>query len=94
MDKYHIDLEFTVDFNRHKVEAFYPIGNNGYCEKNFFILTSNPAGDHTNYLCQCACNGWCTSGHRTAQEAVDEYRAMCSRYQDEKRSVRLWDMPI
>lgn len=94
MDKYRINLEFVIDLNRYKIEAFYPIANNGCCEKDFFILTSNKSTGGINYSCQCACNGWCTNGHATAQAAIDEYRAMCKLHEAEKRGIRKWDMPI
>lgn len=89
MDSYRIGFEFFVNLNHFSIEAFYPIRNNGCCDKDFFILTSNPTGEgRINYSCQCGCGGWCTNGHATAQEAVDEYRAMCSRYQAQKRGAR------
>lgn len=75
--EYHIAAPY-------KVEAFYPINNNACCEKTFFMLTTNLRADgSTNYSCQCGCGMWCTNGHNTAQEAIDEYRTMCARYKKE-----------
>lgn len=78
-------LEYSIK-KPFKIEAFYPINNNGCCNKTFFILTTNPTEDgSTNYSCQCGCGMWCTTGHKTAQEAIDDYRTMCARYEQEVR---------
>ena len=86
-----MDYSITIDFHLNKifrVVAFYPISNNGCCDKKFFILTANEADNWKsgiNYSCQCACGGWCTNGHETEQEAVEEYRKMCNDYQKRRK---------
>jgi hypothetical protein len=57
------------------------IENNGCCEKNYFVLTSNKIpGEGINYSCQCGCGGWCTTGHRKKEDAINDYIEMCKRY--------------
>ena len=74
---------YTITFNYHlhgpyKVNAFYPIINNGCCDKNFFLLTECKHEDEKSiYSCQCACGMWCTTGYKTEAEAVKAYRQMC-----------------
>ena len=92
MSNYSLELKFNLDSKRYKAVAFYPIHNNGCCDKNFFILTENkvqnPDGStRINYSCQCACGMWCTNGHKNAQEAIDEYRAMCDRKCNEQSAL-------
>ena len=79
-DEYVAEFRFYIE-KGYKIEAFYPIKNNGCCDKDFFILTKSDQ----SYSCQCGCGMWCTSGHSTAQEAVDEYRFMCKRYEEAKK---------
>lgn len=94
MTDYRLELKFRINPNRYKIVAFYPIVNNCCCDKDFFILTANkvpvteerPKG--INYSCQCACGVWCTSGHQTEQEAVDEYRQMCELYRTPKEDTK------
>jgi hypothetical protein len=80
-----MDDNYTITFNFYinecfKPIAFYPIADNGCCDKDFFILTANRdehRPDGLNYSCQCGCGMWCTNGHDTEQAAVNEYRKMC-----------------
>ena len=84
---YSVILDFRLNGIFRPI-AFYPIMNNGCCDKQFFILTANKSDgwrSGINYSCQCACGGWCTSGHETEQEAVEEYRKMCNDYQKRRK---------
>lgn len=58
--------------------------NNGCCEDRPILITGNKIHNHINYSCQCACGMWCTSGHRTASEALREYEVMTKKYKEEK----------
>lgn len=50
---------------------------NGCCPDLPVLLTINPGKNGmTNYSCQCACDCWCTSGYMSAEEAIEEYKAM------------------
>lgn len=50
---------------------------NGCCPDLPVFLTTNKRPDgKTNYSCQCACNGWCTTGCTTAEDAIDRYWKM------------------
>lgn len=89
-DKYYVEFKFFIHKGL-KIEAFYPIKDNGCCDKDFFILTSNPCDrrpDGRNYSCQCGCGMWCTSGHSKAQDAIDEYRSMCRKYKEATKKRR------
>lgn len=86
-DNYQATLKFFLS-DKYKHVAFYLIKNNGCCEKPFFILTANSSPDWPggiNYSCQCGCGGWCTNGHGTEAEAVEEYRKMCNDYQKRRK---------
>lgn len=75
---------------RYRPIAFHLIENNGCCDKPFFILTANPSDSWPggiNYSCQCACGGWCTNGHDNEADAVEEYKQMCNRYEEERRKT-------
>lgn len=50
---------------------------NGCCKDRPVIITVNksPLGG-LNYSCQCACGGWCTTGHASASKALEEYEVM------------------
>lgn len=72
--------------NQHfTVLARIKIAENGCCSDRDFLLTVNPIKpsaerpDGRNYSCQCSCGSWCTTGCRTAGEAINEYLAMCER---------------
>ena len=58
---------------------------NGCCRKLPILIVTNEVIDYDsatvriNYSGQCACGGWCTSGQRTAQEALDQYDRMTYR---------------
>ena len=86
-DNCRVEFRFYVG-KIYKPVAFYPIRNNGCCDKTFFILTSNETNHGTNYSCQCGCGGWCTTGCKTEAEAVREYRKMCDRYEKEESERR------
>lgn len=50
---------------------------NGCCpDLPVFLTTNNTREGKTNYSCQCACNGWCTTGCTTAEDAIDRYWKM------------------
>ena len=51
---------------------------NGCCEDLPVFLTANYIKNENrwNYSCQCACDGWCTTGCNTPEEAIDHYRRM------------------
>ena len=50
---------------------------NGCCPDLPVFLTTNKRPDgKTNYSCQCACNGWCTTGCETAEKAIEKYWEM------------------
>lgn len=50
---------------------------NGCCHDLPVLLTSNQLPDRKiNYSCQCACGGWCTTGRRTPNHAINDYRRM------------------
>lgn len=59
-------------------------GVNGCCKDRPIILTTNklPNGA-TNYSCQCACGGWCTSGYISRQGVIKEYKEMTESYINE-----------
>ena len=71
----------TFNFHLHnpyRAVAFYPISDNGCCEKDFFILTECRHEDGKSfYSCQCACGMWCSTGFEKEAEAVSAYRQMC-----------------
>lgn len=53
---------------------------NGCCKNKPVIITVNPLrAGRLNYSCQCACGGWCTSGHSTVSKALEEYEEMSNR---------------
>lgn len=52
---------------------------NGCCQDRPILITGNKVHDHINYSCQCACGMWCTNGHITASEALQEYEVMTRR---------------
>lgn len=52
---------------------------NGCCQDRPILITGNKVHDHINYSCQCACGMWCTNGHITASEALQEYEEMTRR---------------
>ena len=54
---------------------------NECCRDLPVLLTYNrlPNGKK-NYSCQCACNGWCTTGTDDPHEAISFYREMNARY--------------
>lgn len=52
---------------------------NGCCPDRPILITGNKLRDHINYSCQCACGMWCTNGHITASEALQEYEEMTRR---------------
>ena len=53
---------------------------NGCCKNKPVMITVNPLrAGRLNYSCQCACGGWCTSGHSTASKALEEYEEMSNR---------------
>lgn len=86
MPNYSVQLDFSLD-EEYSVVAFYPIKDNGCCNKRFFILTANSCPNWEtgiNYSCQCACGGWCTTGFKTEQEAVEAYRNMCKQKEDKE----------
>lgn len=86
-NNYKVEIEFHLS-DAFKVEAFYPIANNGCCKKDFFILTTNRYDGWEggiNYSCQCACGIWCTNGHDNPQDAVNEYRKMCENFNKKYR---------
>lgn len=63
---------------------------NGCCADLPVLLTSNPAEDFdgtpfTNYSCQCACDGWCTTGHTTPEEAIRDYQRMTRKERERER---------
>ena len=39
------------------------------------VLVTKTKG-HEVYSCQCACGGWCTSGHSTIEEAITEWKGI------------------
>ena len=51
---------------------------NGCCPDLPVLLTANWIKEDSrwNYSCQCACDGWCTTGCKTPEEAIDHYRRM------------------
>lgn len=51
---------------------------NGCCRDLPVLLTANWIKEDSrwNYSCQCACDGWCTTGCKTPEEAIDHYRRM------------------
>ena len=51
---------------------------NGCCPDLPVLLTANWIKEDSrwNYSCQCACDGWCTTGCKTPEEAIDHYRMM------------------
>ena len=63
---------------------------NGCCSDLPVMLTTNIGDDGSiNYSCQCACNGWHTTGHKSKEEALADYeqmteRALSGRPSDEK----------
>lgn len=81
-------MSFSID--QVKVKPCYtPVAiintRNGCCPEKPVILAENIVKDsdgkqRINYSCQCACDGWCTNGHRSAPEAIAEYREMTDRY--------------
>lgn len=68
-------------FSPHKPHSIvWPSNGNGCCEGWPIVITTNLRPDgSTNYSAQCACDGWCTNGHNTPQETVDEYWRMTQR---------------
>ena len=50
---------------------------NGCCSDKPVLITVNtlPSGE-LNYSCQCACDGWCTTGRSTASKALEDYERM------------------
>ena len=85
--EYSIKINFNLHAH-HKAVAFYPIKDNGCCDSEFFMVTSNKAdcwSSGINYSCQCTCGMWCTNGHPTIQEAVDEYIDMCERFKKRRK---------
>lgn len=76
-----MDYQITISVPKiYKPLEIHFIDKNGCCEKNYFVVTANRRlnGD-INYSCQCGCGGWCTSGHNNKENAINEYKSMCSR---------------
>ncbi len=46
-----------------------------YCCALQDVLITKTKG-HEVYSCQCACGGWCTSGHPTIEGAIKEWKGM------------------
>lgn len=85
-DNYSIKFDFYLQVPRFRVVAFYPYADNQCCEKPFFMLTANTRPDgNINYSCQCGCGMWCTNGHTTRHEAVNEYIKMCEKAKQEEK---------
>lgn len=78
------NLELIVP-DMYRPSEVHFIGNNGCCEKNYFVLTTNLFDGRVNYSCQCGCGGWCTNGHQRAEDAINEYFDMCNRYEKENK---------
>lgn len=76
---------WDVDLMRYRVERVVYGHKNGCCAKLPILITVNevPARNgesaRLNYSAQCACGGWCTSGQRTPQAALDQYDRMTYR---------------
>ena len=51
---------------------------NGCCKDLPVLLTANWIKEDSrwNYSCQCACDGWCTTGCKTPEDAIDHYKRM------------------
>lgn len=50
---------------------------NGCCkDKPMMITMKTPHSGRKKYSCQCACGGWCTSGHNEISKALEEYESM------------------
>ena len=65
----------TVPAPYHAEKIIYM--KNGCCADLPVILTTNKRDDGSlNYSCQCACNGWCTTGCDTEAEALCHYERM------------------
>ena len=47
---------------------------NGCCKKENVLVTQTKGIEM--YSCQCACGGWCTSGHPTIEGAIAEWGRM------------------
>ena len=74
-------MEYTLTISVpeiYKPLEIHFINNNGCCDKNYFVVTTNKRlNGETNYSCQCGCGGWCTNGHTTKETAINEYKKMC-----------------
>ena len=76
---------WNVDLWRYRVEGVVYGHKNGCCKRLPILITANVVPPYNgeparhNYSGQCACGGWCTSGQRTAQEALDQYDRMTYR---------------
>ncbi len=71
-----LKIETNVDVQ----ERYTVIGimnlENGCCLSRPVLLTFNKTNAYPsgiNYSCQCACGRWCTTGHETPGEAIDDY---------------------
>ena len=61
---------------RYRVEKVIDMYN-GCCQDLPVLLTSNLRDDGSvNWSCQCACGCWCTTGCRSAEEAIRHYKRM------------------
>lgn len=49
-------------------------GKNGCCPELPALLTISRANV---YSVQCTCGGWCTSGFKNPDDAIDQWRRMC-----------------
>lgn len=74
-DVYQVEFKATIS------PPFTPVGfvyiRNGCCKNRPVIITENElANGKKNYSAQCACGGWCTTGCKTASDALQHYERM------------------
>lgn len=62
--------------NPYRVKKILFIPNGCHPDLPVFLTTNKRPDGKTNYSCACACDGWCTTGCTTEEEAIDRYERM------------------
>ena len=65
-----------------QIGVIYPFGFENKCckDKPFLLIGHYTEEGEYGFTCECECNAWCTSFHRSPAEAIMEYEMMCRKY--------------